>query len=86
MGDPQVTSYTTTTINLSWAELLFDSENGASAITSYKLEWDQGTGNYDTLIGDPVNSLATTLEVTGLTAGQPYSFRLTARNEHGWGA
>ena len=62
MGDPQVTSYTTTTITLSWAELLFDNENGASAITSYKLEWDQGTGNYDTLIGDPVNSLATTFE------------------------
>ena len=82
--DPEVSAYTMTSITLTWPELLFNNENGASSITSYSLEWDQGTGSFTSLIGDPVNSLATSYEVTGLTTGSPYAFRLTARNKHGW--
>ena len=85
MHDLQVSSYTATSITLSWAELLFDSETGASPITSYSLEWDQGNGNFASLLGDPTNSLARTYQVTGLTTAKSYQFRGRARNKHDWG-
>lgn len=66
---PEASTFTETSITLTWAELLFSDENGASAVTSYSLEWDQGIGNFVSLIGDPVASLAATYQVTGLTTG-----------------
>lgn len=85
MHDPHVVSYTKTGVTLSWAELLFTSETGGSPITSYSLEWDQGSSPFVSLIGDPANSLALTYTITGLATGLPYRFRLRARNIHDWG-
>ena len=85
MHDPETISYSTTSITLTWAELLFNNENGASPIISYSLEWDQGTDSFISLIGDPSNSLATTYYVSDLSTGTPYTFRLIAKNTHGWG-
>lgn len=85
MHDPVVASYTENSITLTWEELLFNSENGASPITSYSLEWDQGTDTFVSLIGDPANSLAVTYQVSSLMIGSPYKFRVRARNTHGWG-
>ena len=85
MNDPQVSVYTKTTITLIWSPLVFNSETGASPITSYSLEWDQGTGSFVSLVGDPSLSVALTHQVTGLTTGTAYQFRLRAKNKHGWG-
>ena len=52
MYDPQVSTYTTTEISLTWQQLLFNNENGASPITFYSLEWDQGTSNFVPLNGE----------------------------------
>lgn len=85
MNDPQVSAYTEATIHLLWSELIFNSETGASAITSYSLEWDQGSSSFVSIIGDPSPSLALTHQISGLATGAPYVFRLRAKNRHGWG-
>lgn len=73
-------------IVVTWPEILTDEETGASELTSYSLEWDQGTGNWIALTGYSSDSLDRTATVSsGLTAGYPYRFRTRAKNVHGWG-
>jgi hypothetical protein len=59
---------------------------GGAAIDSYHVEWDQGTGVWADLAGQPGSySLLTTLIVPGVTGGEAYRFRVTAHNVQGWG-
>ena len=64
---------------------------GGTAIDSMHLEWDYGSDGvyWQDLQGGPTSadySLLTTHVVTsGVTAGQPYKFRVRAHNVHGWG-
>lgn len=77
---------TDTSIYLSWVPITSDLQTGAVPITSYSLEWDQATGVWESLRGDPTESLALIMSVTdGVAAGQAFYFRLRAKNEHGWG-
>jgi titin len=75
-------------IQVDWAPLSALADYGGSAITSYALEWDEGTaGSYVVLKGDPTLDTLTTYTYTGtITAGNPYVFRVRAKNEVGWGS
>ena len=90
MGAPGEGSATTDTqIELTWAALATVSSSGGATITSYALEWDEGTGsgNFLVLQGDPTPDTSTGYLLTaGLTPGAAYLFRLRASNALGWGA
>jgi len=73
-------------VALTWAELTTVSDTGGTPITSYSLEWDQGSGNWAALKGDPTPDTAASYVLPGVTAGAPYDFRLRAANAIGWGA
>jgi len=62
MNDPVEGAATSASkIVLTWAALVTADETGASAITSYSLEWNQGTaGAWVSLLGDPTPSTALT--------------------------
>lgn len=82
----EVTDLTMTSIELTWPELVFNDDTGATPILSYSLEWDQGTGAFVSLLGEGAASLALTYSITsGLTTGDPYQFQVRAQNVHGWG-
>ena len=72
-----------------WSALTSTSDTGASAITSYNLEWDQGLGgttNFVELVGDTTPYTSLSYSKSGLTPGQAYQFRLRAENALGWGS
>jgi titin len=74
------TSASATQINLSWSA---PSNNGGSPITGYKIEYKIGSsGTYSTLVANTVNT-AVTYSHTGLTAGQTYTYRVSAINSIG---
>jgi hypothetical protein len=61
-----------------WSALTSTSDTGASAITSYNLEWDQGTGTWAEVVGFTTPYTTLTYSKSGLTAGTSYKFRLKA--------
>jgi hypothetical protein len=63
-----------------WTELT-GTATGNSAILSYNLYWDNGTGNSNIEL---VDSLQTNFTVTGLTGGVNYKFKVRARNIYGY--
>jgi hypothetical protein len=75
-----------TSIKVDWPEIISSLHIGAVPIVSYSLEWNQGIDSWVSLIGDPSDSLALSFTVTNsVVAGNKYSFRLRAKNLHGWG-
>lgn len=75
-----------TQLVVNWAQIS-SPQNGGSAITSYNLQFDQGTAgtSWTDLIGNPTDSLALTHTVTGaIEAGRTYYFRLRVKNLQGW--
>ena len=77
---------TATSLTVTWDALTLSAYTGGSDITSYKLEWDQGTSTWDTLVGGSSDQIVPrSYTRTSLTAGQSYKFRLTAKNVYGWG-
>jgi predicted phage tail protein len=77
---PQGTSATAgiEKVALSWSA---PAEDGGAALTGYVVQRETADGWVE--VGTPTD---TTLEVTGLTAGEPASFRVAAVNEAGRGA
>jgi len=76
----------TTQVQANWAALTTAAQTGGSAITSYNLDWDQGTGTWAEVVG--VASAFTALthtKTSGFTAGSTYKFRVRAKNIFGWG-
>ena len=64
------------TINIAWT---VPSSDGGSAITDYIVEYSiEGSGRWATFADG--TSTATSATVTGLTAGNAYEFRITAKN------
>lgn len=58
---------------------------GGSAITSYNLEYNGGSGTvFSEIIGETSDSLLTTTAKSSLTAGTTYTFRYRVKNIHGW--
>jgi hypothetical protein len=59
--------------------------DGGSAVTSYNLEWDQGTAFGVDLVGVASPYLGRTFALTsGLVAGGTYRFRYRVANAYGW--
>jgi hypothetical protein len=72
-------------IVVDWAALVAPN-NGDSAIDSYHLTWDQGSGTWTDLVGISSNYVLLSYTVgTGITAGNPYKFKVRAHNIYGWG-
>jgi hypothetical protein len=72
MNDPVVDfdRITATSIFVIWEPILSNLATGAVPITSYSLEWDQGTSNWVSLIGVTTPSLQLYFNLTsGLTPG-----------------
>ena len=89
MGAPGRGDATSTAqIEITWTELVAEA-TGGSPITSYHLEWDDGVNGFQSLQGGPDAadySLDTSHIISsGIVSGAAYTFRLQARNIHGWG-
>lgn len=82
---PYESAATATTLTVDWNALSTNAQTGGLAITSYQLDYDQGTTSWTDLVGFSSDSTATTFTVTGLTAGVPYKFRVRAKNAIDWG-
>jgi hypothetical protein len=72
-------------IYVSWAALSTPAETGGSTVTSYHLEWDQGTGTWQALLGSPASLATSHTLTTAVVAGTTYYFRVRAENTHGLG-
>ncbi len=70
-----------TSISLSWSP---PSNDGGSAITGYKIEYNNGTSQYNILVANTGNTQTAYLH-TGLTTGKIYTYRVTAINIVGIG-
>lgn len=75
---------TASSVYLSWDALTSLTDTSYAAIIDYKVLWNSGgTGSTFTDKISQVNGLG--VQVTGLTAGQTYKFKVQARNKHGLG-
>ncbi len=61
-------------------------EAGATTISSYNLEWNEGSGTqFSEVVGEASENLERTITVTtNIQAGQSYNFRYRVKNLHGW--
>lgn len=70
-----------TSVSLSWSP---PSNDGGSAITGYKIEYSNGTSQYNILVANTGNTQTSYLH-KGLTTGKIYTYRVTAINAIGVG-
>lgn len=70
-----------TSVSLSWNP---PSNDGGSAITGYKIEYSNGTSQYNILVANTGNTQTSYLH-KGLTTGKMYTYRVTAINAIGIG-
>ncbi len=74
-------------IDVFWTALTTP-DDGDSAITSYNLDYDNGTGGFMwySLVGLIPDRLGLTYRITtGVVPGRVYRFRVRAKNSFGWG-
>ena len=73
-------------IEVEW-DLLSAPNNGDSEIISYHLVWDAGTGTTTVALVGLVSdyTLGSYTATTGVQMGDPYLFKVRARNVYGWG-
>lgn len=76
-------SSTDTDVTLNWIALS-GSDAGNSDVIAYSLYWDNGVSSGAVDI-ELVDADVTTFTVHGVTGGQPYRFRVRARNIYGYG-
>lgn len=77
---------TTSQITVEMAEITALSlDAGASTISSYNLEWNQGSGTqFYEVVGETSDSMDKLVTVDSLTEGLTYTFRYRVKNIHGW--
>jgi hypothetical protein len=76
-----------TRVDADWVPLTVFADTGGAPITSYRLEWDAGTGTWADVVGHTSSYLGTTYSITtGVVAGSSYRVRVSAYNAHGYGA
>jgi len=73
------TKISQTQINLAWVA---PTDNGGELVTGYKIEEKVGTGTYSVIVAHTGNT-NTAYSRTGLTAGQTYTYRVSAINSVG---
>lgn len=79
---------TPTLLHLTWVPLTTAVETGDSAILSYNVQWDAGTGglSWYNLQGYYIGDLSTSVQITtGVAMGLAYQVRVRARNIYGYG-
>ena len=85
MNAPTLGSLTTASLlEVVWQPITLSTQTGGEPILSYSLEQWNGTA-FVSLIGDPTDSLLLYFNVTGVSVGTSYQFRLRALNTIGWG-
>ena len=82
MSVPTLVSVSTTSITVQWTAQSSPT-NGNSAITTYNLYWDNGSGTTNIAL---IDSLVTSHTVTSLTGGTTYKFKVRSQNIYGYGA
>lgn len=82
---PFESAATATSLTVDWNTLTTNAQTGGLPITSYQLDYDQGTNTWTDLIGLSSDSTATSHTVNSLTAGTPYKFRVRAKNAINFG-
>mmetsp|Transcript_29136 Transcript_29136/g.28196 ORF Transcript_29136/g.28196 Transcript_29136/m.28196 type:complete len:163 (-) Transcript_29136:195-683(-) len=89
MADPTGGSSTSISqIAVEWTELTLTADTGNSAITSYQLQWDAGSlgVSWYEVVGFSSDYTSTSYVInTGITAGDPYQFKIRAKNIYGEG-
>jgi len=76
----------TSQVVIDWTALSSSPSNGGSAITSYGVQWDQGTGVWIELIGESSDFTGVQYAITtGIVMGNNYQFKVRAKNLWGWG-
>lgn len=76
-------SSTDVTLTLNWVALT-GAQAGNSDVIAYSLYWDNGVSGAAADI-ELTDALVTSFTVNGVTGGQPYKFRVRARNIYGYG-
>jgi hypothetical protein len=73
-------------ITVIMSQIIDESATGGSPITSYSLEWDQGSDGriFTAVNGLLSNNIVLTYTFENLTKGNTYQFRLRVRNIYGW--
>jgi len=86
MALPTRDSLTTSSqVVVAWTALS-SPENGESTITSYGVQWDQGSETWVELVGETSDYLSTSYAVSsGIVASDYYDFKVRAKNKWGWG-
>lgn len=79
-GRPSATNITTVGVRIGWAS---PSSNGGSNVLDYQLQRYRGSSTTGT--PEAVGSYTHAVNVTGLTPGTQYTFRVRARNANGYG-
>lgn len=82
MASPTYSSLTETSVTINWTTLTTNADIGGTAITSYNLYWDNGTGTTSISLSD---ALTTSFALTGLSGGTTYKFKVRAKNVIGYG-
>jgi len=76
------TAVSPTQVNLFWSA---PANDGGASITGYKIEYKIGSNSYSILVANTA-STATSYFHSGLTAGQQYTYKVSAINSAGTGA
>lgn len=82
MSTPTQGPSSDTDIVVTWVALT-GAATGNSAILTYDLYWDNGSGTTNVEL---IDSLVTSYTVSGLTGGATYLFKVRAKNIYGYGA
>ena len=75
MATPSYSSLSESSVTITWTALSGDANIGGTAITTYNLYWDNGTGTTSISVE---NSLVTSKTVPGLVGGTIYKFKVRA--------